>query len=201
MLYGNHINSSESAEQPTPQEGLGLMDTAMEFELTMRLLFGEKAYHIADFEANPSGRREWLQKSIRKLTRVVNDLDTTHRHKQRLMADLDTISKLLKGIKEPSWDLVYRFLRLVSRLLGYDYVRGAKCHSLLYWQSPEQHLTSHVLSGGDIMQNYYDRKDAISVRRAVVEDLKSKGLDDFKISLVLNTTEYEVKQLRSNPAF
>lgn len=48
------------------------------------------------------------------------------------------------------------------------------------------------------MQSYHDKRDAISVRRTVIEDLKSKGFDDFKISLVLNTTEYEVKQLRSD---
>ena len=29
-------------------------------------------------------------------------------------------------------------------------------------------------------------------------DLKAKGFDGFKISLVLNTTECEVRQLRSN---
>ena len=50
------------------------------------------------------------------------------------------------------------------------------------------------------MQDYNDRKDAVSVRRSVVEDLKKKGLDDFKVSLVLHTSEYEIKQLRSNPA-
>jgi hypothetical protein len=37
-----------------------LMDTAMEFELAMRLLFGEKAYHIASSASHPAHRREWL---------------------------------------------------------------------------------------------------------------------------------------------
>lgn len=174
------------------------MDTAMDFEITMRILFGKKAYHIASSEANPTHRREWLQKAIRKLTRTINDLDTTVRHKQMLMAESEAISQLLKRAKEPSWELVYRFFRLASRLLGYDFVRGARCHSPLYWQSPAQHHTTHVFNGGDVMQDYYDQKDAISVRRSVVEDLKAKGFDDFKISLVLNITEYEVKQLRSN---
>lgn len=176
------------------------MDNAMEFEITMRLLFGDNAYQIASSEANPTHRREWLRRAIRKLTRTINNLDTTVRHKQMLMVEAEGISQLLKRAKEPSWELIYCFFRLASRLLGYDFVRGARCHSPLYWQSPEQHHTTHVFSGGDVMQDYYDRKDAISVRRSVVEDLKAKGFDDFKISLVLNITEYEVKQLRSNPA-
>ena len=175
------------------------MDTAMHFELTMRLLFGEKAYQIAGSEAHHAHRREWLRKAVRKLLRVVNTLDTTLRHKQALMAELDAIAPLLKGAKEPSWDLVYRMLSLSSKLLGFDYVRGEKCHTPVYFQTPGQYYTAHILNGGDAMQAYYDRKDAVSVKRLVVEDLKAKGFDHFKISLVLNTTEYEVKQLRSTP--
>ena len=177
------------------------MDTAMVFELTMRIIFGDKAYQIASSEGNPAHRREWLQKAVRKFMRDVNDLDSTPRHKQGLMMELEAISTLLKGKKEPSWELMYRFIRLVSRLLGYYYAKGEKCHSPVYWQSQWQYYTAHIFNGGDAMQDYYDRKDAISVRRSIVEELKSKGLDDFKISLILNTTEYKVKQLRSNLSF
>jgi len=34
------------------------MDRGMDFEFTMRLLFGGKAYQIAGTEANPKHRRE-----------------------------------------------------------------------------------------------------------------------------------------------
>jgi len=173
------------------------MDTGMEFEVAMRLLFGEKAYHIAGSELNPASRREWLQKPVRKLLRVVNDLDTTPRHKQVLMSELEAVSKLLKGAEDPSWELVYRLLRLIMQLLGYDFLRGSRCHTVTYHQTPEQHRTSVVLNGGDPMQIYYDQKNAVAVRQQVIERLKREGLDDFKISLVLNTTEYEVKQVRA----
>lgn len=191
-------NSSVRVHQFHPNKGLK-MEIAMVFEMTMRILFGDKAYHIAGAERHPTHRRNWLQKATRKLMRNINDLDTTLRHKQMLMAEAESISKLLKAAKEPSWGLIYRFFRLTSRLLGYDSVRGMRCHSLLYWQSPEQYYTAHYFKGGDVMQNYYDQKDAISIRRSIVEDLKSKGFDDFKISMVLNTSEYEVKRLRPNP--
>lgn len=175
------------------------MDAAMRFETTMRLLFGEKAYQIAGTEANPKHRREWLQRAVREILRVVNSLDTTPRHKQMLMAELEAISELLKGAKEASWDLVYRLFRLSFRLLGFDYVQGAKCHTPVYCQMPNQYFTSQLLGGGDPMQDYQDKKDAISVRKSIVKDLKAQGFDDFKISLVLNSTEHEVKKLRSNP--
>ena len=53
------------------------MDAAMRFETTMRLLFGEKAYQIAGTEANPKYRREWLQRAVRDILRVVKDRKST----------------------------------------------------------------------------------------------------------------------------
>jgi len=176
------------------------MDTPMQFELTMRLLFGEKAYHIASSHGYPAHRRKWLQKTVRKLERIVNVVDTTPRHKEMLMRELDEVSSHLKLAKDPSWDLVYGLFRLSMRLLGFDYVRGAKCHTPFYYQTPAQYDTATILDGGDVMQLHYDRKNAVTLRRSIIEDLRKNGLDDFKISLVLNTTEYEVKQLRSNMA-
>jgi hypothetical protein len=174
----------------------GSVDVAMEFEMTMRLVLGEKAYHIADFQGSPGGRREWLTKVLRELTNDIDALDTTARHKQMLMGEVEAISTLLKDDDNPSWSLVYRFLRLASRLLGYDYVRGAKCHSLAYWQTTGQNLNTVVFEGGDIMQDHYDKKNAIAIRRSVVDNLKAQGFNDYKIALVLNTTEYQVKKLR-----
>lgn len=174
------------------------MDTAMEFEITMRLLFGEKAYHIADEHGSAKGRRKWMTKALRLFTREVDALDTTSRHKQMLMGELEAISALVKSESEPSWSLTYRFLRLASRLLGFDYDRGAKCRTLAYWQSPPQRLNSVVFEGGDVMQDYYDKKNAIGIRRTVIRDLKSNGFDNYKIGLVLNITEYEVRRLLSS---
>ena len=172
------------------------MDIGMRFEMTMQLLFGEKAYQIAGTEANPKHRRDWLQKAVRELRRVVNSLDTTPRHKQVLMTELEAITELLKGAKEASWELVYRFVRLSSRLLGFDF-KGARCHTPAYYQTPGQHFTAaQFLDGADAMQGDYDKENAISVRQSIVKDLKAQGLDDFKISLVLNTTENQVKKMR-----
>ena len=173
------------------------MDRGMDFELTMRLLFGDKAYQIAGTEANPRHRREWLQKSVRELLRVTNALDATPRQKKVLMAALEEVSSESTASDHPSWNLVYRLLRLTLRLYGLGYA-GARCYSLAYWQTPDQRLTEELFEGGySRLQN--ERADAVSLRRQVVEDLSGKGIDDFRIALVLNTSEYAVKQLRSNP--
>jgi len=113
-----------------------------------------------------------------------------------LMAELEAISQRLKG-HEPSWELVYGLFRLSIRLTGYDYVGGARCHTAIYYQSRNQYYTGVILGGGDVMQDYYDHKNTVAVQRKVVENLKQQGLDDFMTALVLNTTEYKIKQLRS----
>jgi hypothetical protein len=178
------------------------MDTGMYFEMTMRLLFGDKtAYHIADSEMNPARRRVWLQRTVRKFMLLVDNLDTTPSHKSRMMTDLETIANSLKGVREPSWTLVYGLLHLCMHVLGFDSEFGVTCHTLAYWQTPAQHQhTRPRPAEGLIMQNLSDRQDVISLRRAIVADLNSKGLDDFKIALVLHTSEYEVKNLRSTLA-
>jgi DNA-binding CsgD family transcriptional regulator len=175
------------------------VDTAMRFELTMRLLFGDKAAHqIAGLEADPKRRRAWLQKAIRKLMHLVDGLDTTLRHKKIIMAELEAMEELLKESEEASWDIVYRLLRLSLRLLGFD--QGAKCHTPVYFQTLDQHFITLLLSGGDVREHYNEKKNAITIRESVVKGLRAQGLDDFKISLVLNISEYEVKKLRLNSA-
>jgi hypothetical protein len=96
----------------------------------------------------------------------------------------------------PSWVLVYRLLALVGRMLGYDFRGGARLHSISYWQSPGQYYQSDLLSNGDPLQHFYDDRNAVEIRKDVVKELSGKGLSDFKIALVLNTSEYQIAKLR-----
>lgn len=173
------------------------MDRGMDFERTMSLLFGDKAYQIAGTEANPKHRREWLRKTIRELLRVTNALDATPRQKAALMSALEAISKELKATEHPSWDLVYRLVCLTLRLYGFSYA-GARCYSLAYWQTPKQRHTEELFARGAATQLDTEHADAVSLRSKVVEELSGKNVDDFKIALVLNTSEHAVKQLRAN---
>lgn len=116
-----------------------------------------------------------------------------------LMLELEAVSNSLKSSVDPSWDIVYRLFRLCMRLFGFDYMSGARCYTPAYWQTLDQRHTVRIMESEDPMQGYEEGKDAIYIRRGVIEDLKKKGLDDFKISLVLNASEHAIKQLRSNP--
>ena len=173
------------------------MHWGMEFELTLCLLFGRSARHTASASENPKRRADWLRKAMLKIEREVLALDTTDRHKQMMLAEVVAAREGINSDERPSWSLVYRLLRLSVRLLGYDFTRAAKCHTATYWQTVPQNLNTVVFTGGDIMQDYYDKNNAIAVRREIVKHLKSQGLSDYRIALVLNTTEYQVKQLRT----
>jgi len=173
------------------------MPLLMEFELTFRLLFGDRAKYIEGQQANTKSRTAWLRKALDRIERDIDKLETTARHKQMLLGEVEAARETAQLKSESGWPLVYCLLRLVVRLLGYDFVRGAKCHTATYWQSAPQNLNSVVFQGGDIMQDYYDRKNAVAVRRDVVMHLKKQRLSDYRIALVLNTTEYEIKKLRA----
>lgn len=172
------------------------MDRPMWFELTVRLFLGDKAYQIAGQEGNEKYRKEWLQKVAKVIMKWIDELDTTTGHQKVLAAEAENFFNAVKSRTLAPWSLIYILLRLCGRLLGFDFIRGSILHTPTYHQTNDQYYTTHILEGGDPMQDYYDRKDTISVRRRLVEQLKDEGFTDFKIALVLNTTEYQVKKLR-----
>ncbi|UZD55825.1 hypothetical protein [Caldimonas aquatica] len=171
----------------------------MEFEMTFRLIFGDRAKCIEGQQQIAKSRVMWLRKALSKIESELAALDTTERHKQMLLGELEAAREAVDARQEVQWSLVYSLLRLVGRLLGYDFVRGAKCHTATYWQTVPQNLNSVVFQGGDIMQDYYDKKNAIAIRREVVAHLKKQGLSDYRVALVLNTTEHEIKKLKNEP--
>lgn len=171
-------------------------DHGMRFERTLMLFFGEKGYQTAGQSATPKSRREWLRRILKLLMKTVDKIETTVRHKKLLMANVERAQGAIKTIEAPTWELVDDLLCVIGRLLGFDLQHGSRLHTLSYWQTYSQYHNSVTQSGGDGMQSYYDEFDAVSLRQAVVQSLRKDGLNDFKIALVLNTTENEVQQLR-----
>ena len=168
----------------------------MLFEHIMQLYFGEKANHVAGQANSPRDRREWLRRVVRLLLKRIDSLETTPRHRQVLMANVEAVARAIGADAEPSWKLVFVLFAVIGRLMGLDFERGARCHSLAYFQTPSQHFTADLLEHDQPTQNAEDKRDAIRIRGDIIRLLKERGLSDFKIALVLSTTEYEVKKLR-----
>jgi hypothetical protein len=171
-----------------------VIDQGMDFELSLRLFLGNRAYHSASFESYIKSKLEWLQKVAKKIIKRIDELDTTTRHKQMLAAEAERFFEKVCSSKVSPWEVVYVLIRLCGRLLGFDFPRGSIVHTPIYYQSSVQYYTSQIFQGGDTMQDYYDQKDMVAVRKRIIKQLKKEGFSDFKIGLVLNTSEYHIKK-------
>lgn len=146
-------------------------------------------------------RREWLQKLIKKIEKLVaTDLDVSESQRAILMRDLDRLKDILKNKRKSESMFLDGILLFCGHLLGFvSSARGAICYSLVSWQNKGQHFTEQALLCGDVLQatrkESNEVKDAISVRGQIIKELREKGFDDYKIALVLNISEYQVKKI------
>jgi len=174
-------------------------DVGMDFEMTMRLLFGQRAYHIAGEAMHPPSRRQWLREALRKIMVIVNKLDTAPHHKEVLLRTLnDGKASLKEG--DSSWPLVISLMRLSIHLLGFEYATGTQFQQPIYSRDWGQYYTARSHNRGTdsdaLDESHNDKQNAIVARRRLVQQLSDNGMNTFQIALVLNTSEYEVKRLR-----
>ena len=172
-------------------------DDSMEFELAMRQFFGDKAYQIAGlagFGDNLSVKK-WLLKAIKQIFKDVNKLDTTSRHKEMMIGDIERLEKEVKKWKNP-WSIIYRLFFLCSRFLGYDYVKGITYNTPFYYQTPNQYYKTLSYQGKNSLQEIQkDEKNFKEKQREIISILKREHYNDFKIAMILNTSEYEIKKI------
>jgi hypothetical protein len=171
--------------------------TVMDFEHAMWLLFGKEAYGIASLEEDPSSRREWLLKAIKRLIKEATHIDSTVRHREVLVVELQQLRENVRASTDPDWHSFYVLLSIVIRLFGYDYGNGERLHTPIYVQDASQHYDSAIAQGKKYDEYRKHQENVISIRRQLVKGLFEKGYDTFTISLIMNCSEYEVKKLRS----
>lgn len=175
------------------------MNDEMSFEIMLRQFLGEKAKYTAGQIHNPSLRKKHLLQVMKVILKKVDGIDTSTHHKQMLMDNVENLISEVKSLKdEVSWGLVLKLLSFSSYLLGFDYLRGGVYYNIFYHRDKDQYYTTKIFAGGDVMQDYYDKKDVVSARRKILTNLKNEGYDDFKSALIMNLTEYQVKKLRKN---
>jgi hypothetical protein len=168
----------------------------MFFENTVRIFLGDDAYHIAGQAHSEKSRKSWYLKVLKRIIKRIQEIDTNTKHMERLSYCSEAALKALKERPYRESEFTMHLLRLVGALLGFAGMRGSVLHTPFYCQTPDQHFTERIFDGADTMEDYYERENAASIRKDIVSQLKSQGLTDFQISLVLKTTEYEVKKLK-----
>ncbi len=172
----------------------------MDFELAMRQFFGDNAYQIAGFAGFSDNKyvKSWLIKAVKRMLKDANSLDSLPRHKEILIADLEELEKAIKKWNSP-WDMIYRLFFICSRLFGYDYCTGIILYTPFWWQNPSQYDKTKRYQGNDSLKEWKgDEKNFKTKQRAIIDSLKREGFNDFKIAMILNTTEYEIRKIRNS---
>lgn len=172
-----------------PSEGF------MDFEHMLRQYFGDKSYGDQGLRTNIKKVKAEFKRVILKIEKRISELETTTRHKERMLNEIERLKKDLSQKDTDSWTLVIHLFSLISRLLGYDYLKGF-INTPIYYQTFGQFYSQVVFEGGDVMQSYYDQKNLIVLKKEVYNILKNKRHSDFRISQILNISESEVKKIK-----
>jgi len=174
-------------------------DLGLNFEYAVRQFVGDKAHGIAGAEQNKDLFRRELRTCIPVMCKQVKNLDTTTRHKERLINDIETLDDLLK-VKGGGTDgeIIVRLFWLVSRLFGFDGVSGRLYNQPFYFQYLSQFALEKEGWGGinriDSMKKH--RANVITLQKETYQFLKEKGLSDQIIAGVLNTSEHQIKKIK-----
>ena len=173
------------------------MKISLYFESTMGLFLGKKAYQCAGEEANEKARNKRLNAVAKVMLKRVDTIDSTTRLKRKLLIGAEDFFEATKGKDISTKNLLYVLLWFCGSLLGFESNGrvNAITHSLFYWQNKNQYITSNIIEGKDDMQEYKDKKYIFNIRKKIVKNLKAEGLTYYKIALIFNTTEYQVKKM------
>ena len=172
---------------------------SIEFELCVRQFLGDKAYGIASSFGNEIRVRQWLRKCLVEAKKRVDNIDTTARHKEMMMRNIDDLLmdlKLKGSLQKP--ETVVGSFWLISRLLGLDYANGKTYNEIFYYQKPSQYARQLWAEGKSREYRDNERKNWISLRKRIISTLKNKGISDYDVAQVLNISESELKKYKHN---
>ncbi|MFA6535098.1 MAG: hypothetical protein WCS92_02500 [Candidatus Babeliales bacterium] len=117
------------------------------------------------------------------MQKIVDAIDTTPNHKKRLFTCLDRLNDALND-EIPSNQIIDILVMFCGFLFGFELDgRGSRTYSVEYWQNKEQYYTEKILHGAN---DYFDKKDVITIQRNIIEKLKTEGFDTFKIALIMH---------------
>ena len=174
------------------------MKISLYYEGVMGLFLGKKAHHkCAGEEANEKARNKRLNAVAKIILKRVDKIDSTTRLKRKLLMGAEDFFEATKERNISTKKLLYVLLWFCGSLLGFEYNGrvSAITHSLFYWQNKNQYITSNIIDGKDDMQEYKDKKYIFDARKKIIEKLRKERFTCFKIAMIFNTTEYQIKKI------
>ena len=165
----------------------------MLFETTIRSFLGEKAFHVASQVHSETRRRAWYREVLKKVVREAHRVDSSTLHQEAIVTSSEQALASLKARPLNEVRFTLYLLRLLGALLGFVHLRPYRIATLAYFQTPSQEFTEQIVRGDGTVDDHHE--STLSVRRRLIGQLKGEGRTYFQISLILNTTEYQVKKL------
>lgn len=176
-------------------------ELGISFEYAIRQFLGDKAHGIAGAERDESSFRNELRSCIPVMRKRIKELDTTTRHKEMLMGEVDTLGDLLKVRKGGTEkEIIVKLFWLISRLFGFDAISGRVYNQPFYHQYFHQFIEDQVSWGkrdyGSVLRG--QRLNIITLKKDTYRFLAGKGLPDQLIAEVMNTSDYHIKKIKHN---
>ncbi len=171
---------------------------SMEFELGMRQILGEKAYHSFDVAAVPKSAIRLLLKATKELSIRVDEIITMDsRLHERLLSDIGTLQTQISGMTNTPCriHIIGQLFKIISRLLGYDWMDGNIYRTPVYFRTKSQEYKDHIKHMANWRDWQNEENEVILQRRKICLQLDGQGWHKNQISRVLNISEYEVEQL------
>lgn len=172
----------------------------MEFEFLICQALGLKiGSHTAGQATNILNAKKLLRELIRRLRQRADQIDADQRLKELLHMLFQSLEEQMKNLKhrDEFANLFVTAMRTITYLLGYDYLEGVIYRNPVYVQSLGQLIRTEK-QRRDPVEEWKRRENLLRVRANVVNALKKDGYKDPEIAFVLQTTDYEVKKLRTH---
>ena len=165
----------------------------MSFERIIKMFLGKKAHQIVCIANNPKERNKIFRMAIKTIHKKINSLETTPRHKQIIMNTLINCEDSFNNQNE--FDAICDLFALVANLMGItgDGYKGYSCFTPIYVQNEDQYFTEKVIFKEEDEYRVNER-NIITQRVELIKQLKNDGFNTYKISQILNQSEYEIKK-------
>lgn len=174
-------------------------DIGLNFEYAVRQFLGNAAHGIAGMAQDKKSFRRELRGCVPVMKKRIDMLDTTTRHKEMLMGNVEKLSELLKQRKGGTdEEIIVELFWLVSRLFGFDAISGRIYNQPFYHQYFSQFIDEQVAWGKkDFGAAHKENKNnIITLRKETYHYLANRGLPDQVIAGIMNTSEYNIKKLK-----
>ena len=184
-------------------------DIPIFFEETIRSFLGDKAFHTANRglpgEPPAEPRRRWYgegkklyREVIRKVVKEVHKTDTHTTHKESLVYWAEACEEALNRDQD---EVIFTLclMRLLNVLLGFDgTILPYRIATPAYFQTDEQNVTERLSQDSESMPSGHEyRESTLATRRRLIGQLRKEGWTTYRIALIFNTSEYQIKKLWS----